>query len=209
MNNTIDAVSVHSVAQRVLLVLILSFFVSIANGEQVVDEDTGKPLEGVFVMVRWTASAANPVISQTVCYAFETLRTDKNGKFDAQFSWNFNPFLRDRQRSVGLYLAGYERSPNDPHDGHVAVMRRFKGSSDDRLKYLLDRRSIGRDCVSPRENKEKLGPFYKAMYEEATQISTSIEDAPKINELKLHWESSVLPFDKEHRYSGGTPKPQN
>ena len=142
-----------------------------ANAEQVIDEETGKPLEGVFVMVSWHASTANPVISQTVCYAFETLATDKNGMYKMpKFSWNFNPFLWERHRSVELYLAGYERSPNDFHDSDVAKMRRFKGTAQERLKKLSSV-AYRESCMSDGQRKEKLAPLYKAQFEEARNIA--------------------------------------
>lgn len=154
-----------------VMALALSCFGSAANAEQVMDEETGKPLEGVFVMVSWSSDGPGIVVSSTVCYAFETLQTDKNGMYKLpKFSWNFNPLLWERHRSVELYLAGYERSPNDFHDSDVAKMRRFKGTAQERLKKLSSI-AYRESCMSDGQRKEKLAPLYKAQFEEARNIA--------------------------------------
>lgn len=162
-------------ARRVLFAAALLFgigcFGSVAHADQVIDEETGKPLEGVFVMVSWRSDGPDIIGFKSVCYAFETLKTDKNGMYTLpKYSWNFNPLLWERHRSVEFYLAGYERSPKDFHDSDVGLMRRFKGTAEERLKKLT---SVGyrRSCVTEREVKEKLLPFYKAQFEEAESIA--------------------------------------
>jgi len=50
-----------------------------ADSGRVIDEDTKEPLEGVYVMEAWNASAFNPVHSASVCYHFEVTRTDADG----------------------------------------------------------------------------------------------------------------------------------
>ena len=174
------------------VVAAISFQGSVAHADQVIDEETGKPLEGVFVMVSWRSHGPSVVINKTVCYAFETIRTDKNGQFEMpKFSWNFNPLHWDRNRSVELYLAGYERSPNDFHDSDVAKMRRFKGTVEDRLKKLI---SVGyrHSCVPEAQAKEKLAPLYKAQVEEAINIAVSTSDKKIVQSLRLlHFESEM------------------
>ena len=167
------------------LALVISCLVSAAYADQVIDEDTGKPLEGVFVMVSWRSDGPSIAISRTVCYAFETLVTDKNGQYTMpKFSWNFNPLLWERRRSVEFYLAGYERSPNDFHDSDVGLMRRFKGTAEERLKKLISV-SYREACVSEREARNHLAPVYKAQFEEAKSIAMTPAEKKIAESLRI------------------------
>lgn len=190
---------VSPIALVATLALGLGCMSSSAHADQVIDEDTGKPLEGVFVMVSWHSDGPSIAISRAVCYAFETLRTDKNGMYAMpKFSWNFNPLLWERHRSVEFYLPGYERSPNDFRDSDVGLMRRFKGTAEERLKKL---RSVGyrQSCVSEREAKKYLAPLYKAQYEEAKSIAVTPEDkkiAESLRISQIHAEVGYEAFTK-------------
>ncbi len=141
----------------------------------VIDEATGKSLAGVYVYATWGAGIMMPAISKHKCCAFAITQTDKNGKFSLRdFSWNFEPWLEGRTRGVGYYLAGYDVVPNGDTDPPVVAMRRIKNSVTARLNELIY--GVGRGCVSGEEEKIKLGPIYRAMYEEAREIATTEEE---------------------------------
>lgn len=143
---------------------------------QVVDAETGKPLTGVFAIAMWHANGNTSVSSRTVCHSFAVTQSDSNGQYVLPtFSWNFSPFLSNRQRYKEFYLAGYEISPSDDLAGATIKMRRYKGSAAQRLNDLS--RGIAFDrCVSPGDKKAKLAALYKAQYEEAKAIATTPEE---------------------------------
>lgn len=144
-----------------------------AGAGQVIDEETSKPLEGVFAMASWTSGGPGIVDSRTVCYAFEITQTDKNGKFHLpELSWNINPLYWERHRLMEFYLAGYETSPNDNPNSDVRKMRRFKRNVEARLARMGPS-GYKLSCVPPSQRKEKLAPLFKAQYEEAKNIASS------------------------------------
>jgi hypothetical protein len=176
------------------------------GGGKVIDEETRKPLEGVFVMAQWNASAFNPVDSRTVCYNFAITQTDKEGRYYlSSLSWNLLPWLIDRQRYVEYYLPGYEGSPNNKVDIGLWKLRRSTKTAEERLKRLT---SIGyrESCVPEGERKEKLGPLYRAQYEEAKRIATSSAEKKFADAIKYLRDSVELPYDAVHRNSDGSLK---
>lgn len=136
-------------------------------------------------MASWTGSGLTFVHSSTNCYAFTASLTDREGQFRLrQLSWNFNPLLWGRFRSEELYLAGYETSPNNVSESGVRKMRKFRGSSRERLMEMA-RTSYRESCVSDAEAKEHLAPLYKAQYEEAKKIAVTPEDMDLANEVRM------------------------
>jgi hypothetical protein len=146
-----------------------------AGSGQVLDEETKKPLAGVFMWALWSAGVWNPAIAQSKCYAHAMTQTDENGKFKLRdFSWNFEPWLEGRTRGVGYYLAGYELVRNGDTDPPIVYMRRYKGTVLNRLQHI---RHVGGggECLSARERKILL-PLYKARNEEAKVIAVTPEE---------------------------------
>lgn len=161
---------------------------AIASSGQVVDEENGKPLEGVYVMAEWKASAFNPVDSKTVCYHFAITQTDKEGRYTLpDWSWSLNPFLTNRERYLDYYLAGYEQSSKrNRYDEDNMVLRRHAKSVEERLKSLF-----GGDpeaCIPEHQRKAKLLPLYRAQYEEAKKIAVT----PKERELAEIFRASMI-----------------
>jgi hypothetical protein len=145
-----------------------------AGSGLVLDEGTKKPLVGVYIWAEWHAGVVNPAISKSKCYAFAMTQTDEKGKFKLRdFSWNFEPWLYDRRRGVGYYLAGYELVEKGDTDPSIVYMRRYVGAP---LKYLRSTlNGVGEDCIAVNGRKILL-PLYKAMYEEAKIIAISPEE---------------------------------
>ena len=177
-----------------------------AGSGRVIDEETGKPLAGVYVMAMWHASGFSPVVSKSVCYYFAISKSDEDGKYSLPtFSWNINPFLSDRQRYLEYYIAGYEDSPSNMPNVETRLMQRYKGTAEQRLRKFTNRLGYER-CVSQGGRKEKLGPLYKSIYEEGVKIATTQTEKELAGILKFVWDSAVLPYDAEHRYPGGDLK---
>ena len=186
-----------------------------AGAGQVIDAETGKPLEGVFVIAMWEGSGATPVSRRSVCYSFAITQTDTDGQYRLPtFSWNLLPFYSNRHRQINVYLAGYETLPNDILAEAIIKMRRRTETVKQRLDLLV-RSTWYENCTSQEERKSKLGPLYKAHLDEAKSILAAGGDIyyvasghrdTYLNILTRRWESAVLPFDEEHRYSDGTLK---
>lgn len=179
------------VALRVAALALIAFAFAIdaaASSGQVVDEESGKPLEGVLVTAKWQGSVYLGVDSRTVCYHFAITTTDKEGRYTLpDWSWSLNPFLSNRQRYLDYYLAGYERSPNrNRYDEDNMVLRRHAKSVEERLKSLF-----GGDpeaCIPEHQRKAKLLPLYRAQYEEAKKIAVT----PKERELAEIFRASMI-----------------
>lgn len=179
-------------------IVVIALFIGIqwlsfaAGAGQVIDEETGKPLEGVFAMASWTSSGPGIAVSSTVCYAFSVTKTDNQGRFSIpSMSWNFNPLLWGRNRAMEFYLAGYETSPNDKPDSDVRKMRRFKGTVEKRLKDLTS--VLYREpCVPDGERKAKLAPLYRAQFEEARDIATNAGEEKLVESLRLRYVSAEV-----------------
>ena len=168
-----------------------------AGAGQVIDSGNGRPLQGVYVMAVWHASAFNPVDSRTVCYNFAITQTDKDGQYSLPvFSWRgLWPLFSDRQRYKDFYLAGYENFSDDDFTGAVIKMRRTKDTVEKRLNDLITRQSYA-TCMSESDEKEQLLPVYKAKYEEGRSIAATPEEMKLVETLRGIQLSTELGHDK-------------
>lgn len=171
---------------------------SAATGK-IIDEETGKPLEGVFVMAMWNAGVVNPAISQSTCYHFEITKTDKEGKYKlSTWSGNFNPLYYDRYIAHEYYLPGYTSSSNNIVDSGLWNMKRTKQSIEERLKSFVHNRYTS--CTTEKERKKKLVPLLKAQYEEGQKIAVTDEQKELLKSVKLeilYAELGYMEFSKK------------
>lgn len=190
MDNYMNKIKLHSRGLQCSMtratVLMLAIGLHAANTwagvGQVIDEETRKPLANVFVMAKWVGHANLGAIGKTICYDFAITQTDKNGRFSLRDrSWNFNPFLTDRERYVDFYLQGYEWSTSNVYDksigisdSGVIVISRYKGPVMTRLTWLATGRYAG--CIPDHQTRSTLLPFYSARYEEAQSIAITVEE---------------------------------
>ena len=152
---------------------------------QVVDGATGKPLAGVHVVARWDGQGFAGVVSKHTCFKVEAAQTNEKGRFSlSPFSWNFNPLLSDRQRTLIFYKRGF-KAPEpvaEPNDSMVA-MTADKQTGLDRLKYIGGSAGAA-TCGTLQQQRRALLPLYRAVYEESKEIASSPED--------LRWLDSAL-----------------
>jgi len=143
-----------------------------ADSGQVIDEETKRPLEGVYVMASWTSGGPSIAHSSTVCYHFEVTQTDRDGKYSLpDFSWNFNPLLWDRYVAHEFYLPGYEDARNNAPGRAIWRMRPYRGSTEERLNALAT--GYRELCVPESERRQELGSVYRAQADEAARIASS------------------------------------
>ena len=139
----------------------------------VVDDSTGLPIEGVYVVARFTARAITPVNSSQVCFKVVSTRTDQAGSFMLwPISWNFNPLLWLRERQLLFYSKGYAV----PEQGYLYPLRVSMGPQPGLdLARIESMHKVGRrlGCGSDAEQKEFVLPVYQAMVSEAEKIAES------------------------------------
>jgi hypothetical protein len=101
----------------------------LAETGQVIDRISGKPLANVFVIGQWNGTLDVPLQPKTTCYHADFAVTDNEGRYRLpDFSWSFNPFLRNRQRAVYPYKPGYKESSVSRTNENVILMEARVGS---------------------------------------------------------------------------------
>lgn len=169
-----------------------------AASGRVINEVTGKPIEGVFVVATWDGFVSMGPEGRTVCYKLEMTRTDREGKFSLpEWSFNFNPFLWRRNRYVGYYVTDFEESPNndpkglrDPPEAGDVLMRPFSGDMQERLQFLAA--GLDESCLSPIRLGQKLFPYYEMKYEEAKRLATKPEHQKLVAVARYSYERAGL-----------------
>ena len=143
----------------------------------VVDEATGLPIEGVYVVARFSARAITPVNSSQVCFKVVSTRTDQAGRFMLwPLSWNFNPLLWLRERQLLFYFKGYAV----PEQGYLyplmVSMTPQPGFDLPRIESI-HRTASRLGCDSEALQRRFLLPVYQAMASEAEEIAQRTGEA--------------------------------
>ena len=137
----------------------------------VVDEATGLPIEGVYVVARFSARAITPVNSSQVCFKVVSTRTDHAGRFMLwPLSWNFNPLLWLRERQLLFYSKGYAV----PEQGYLyPLMVSMTPQPGVDLARIESIHAVGRrlGCGPDAQQKKFVLPVYQAMVNEAREIA--------------------------------------
>jgi len=138
----------------------------------VFDKESGKPLEGVFVIAKWFGAAPNPVQASTICLHGEMTTTDKQGRFTiSTTSGNVNPLIGNRQRSVEVYKPGYQDSIETNFEELRFVIEPSRASAADRFNEVFTIRAPA-DCGM--DGREAL-LFLKAKVGELEPLATTRE----------------------------------
>ena len=166
------------------------------NG-QVLDEETGKPIADAIVVVTWQGDRWQVVQSSTTCYHVETARTDAEGKYHIP-AWSSpwkveNLTVFNREVYADAYKPGYTWPVNLSNNPERVLLRSFKGTSKQRLEYLLNQ--IGKECGSRSDYAPKLVLLYKALYDEDKSIAVTLEDKEKV--AGIHYSLDILDIGYE------------
>lgn len=187
-----------AIALLLTVIVSLDFSVAHAASGRVINEVTGKPIEGVFVIATWTGSVSLGPVARSGCYKIEMTRTDKEGKFSLpDWSFNLNPFIWRRDRYVGYYFTDFEESPNnnpkglrEPPDEGDILMRPFAGDVEERLRLLAT--GLDEGCMSPFHLGQALFPFYQMNYEEARRIAQKPDHQEQVASARYQYEKMGL-----------------
>jgi|GEM_PF-5742750 len=158
---------------------------------RVVDAETKKPLAGAIVIGRWEKTQSILMADSRTYFAHvETAATDGDGRYRM-------PQWEGRAPSyLDAYQAGYEKywpagyGSTEDFKRNVLYLAPFKGSREERLKYL-ERSLDATRCGTQDDTERNLYVLYSAMYEEAKKIAVSKADGEIVDTLR-YWASFVI-----------------
>ena len=195
----------------VILVLCVGALLYCARTEsgQVIDGGNGKPVSGVYVIVVWNGWLFGFLKDQHTCFSVQVTVSDENGRFTfPSSSWNFNPTLFSRDRTLFVYKRGYKTPVIGPDDEiFPIVMLPDERTGLERLKYIIGTAG-GTSCGTRREQQATV-PYRRAVYNESKEIAKSTEELRWLNgalrtieRLELGSQVAGENFDRRQREWG-------
>lgn len=152
---------------------------------RVVDESTGKPVAGAYVVRLWNAFGMTLGGGRPSCIAFRVARTDEAGEYFISPAWagvsiRRDPLLQAMREGVMVYAEGMSIARVDPGWQDTIFLKPGAQSGDNRLEELYGY-FILNGCGSDRELKRKALDLYKALYAEAVRVAPEMrrENAEK------------------------------
>ena len=160
--------SIVAIAGGLLVIALLAIVLTGKIEGQVVDDVTGAPIAGAFIVGVWRGYVASPAHGSTGCYHIEFRTTDAHGRFSiSEFAGNINPLRSDREVSVGVYAPGYSIEQN-PDGG----LYRAKLRTGDKSKQFSEiAMAPTYDCVGQRD--PRLLPMYRAFAAEKGALAST------------------------------------
>ena len=144
----------------------------IASEGTVIDQTTGKPIGGAFVIAYWNGNTGWVVQPSTSCYYVEATTTNEKGRFDvSMFTGNLNPLRKDRTRNIHIYVPGYYATSKSDDEKLVFMMAPREGSKSEQFKDIVDMGNQGAGCSSG-DKKSRL-PFLRARQRELAALATT------------------------------------
>jgi hypothetical protein len=144
---------------------------------RVLEAGTNKPIAGAIVLARWKGFMPAPGHGSTLCYHVESTVTNAEGVYRIS-AWHEDlqhAILQDKTIYIDAYKSGYVRSPEfykqQSYRQGIELMEGFKGTREERLKYLERLEQSIRVCRSPEAGERNLLPFYRALHAEADSIA--------------------------------------
>jgi hypothetical protein len=160
--------------------LVIAYFAitAIASTGTVVD-DKGKPIKGAHVIAYWNGDTGIAVQPHSVCYHLEATTTDENGRFRIpKFSGSLNPFVGDRQRSIDVFVSGYELTVASKYDDLKFIVRPLTGMKNEQFEKV-HRFYRGAGCGNDKVQLSML----KARYLELIRLAETKEEKRQCDSL--------------------------
>lgn len=169
---------------------------------RVVDEASGKPVAGAYVVRYWNAFGMNLAGGRPSCIAFRVTQTDQAGRYFITPAWagvaiRRDPLLQAMRSGLMVYVEGKSLSRLEPGWPETITVRAAPSNGEERIEEL-QRFFILNTCGSDEERKRKALNLYKALYAEAIQVAPYAEPETaeasfrmNVEVLELGWERSV------------------
>jgi len=161
---------------------------------RVVDKDTGKPIEGAYVVAAWRGSLISPPERVSVCFHVEVVMTDKEGKFSfSDWSGNINPLIVNRRIEPEVfYKAGYywDLSKPFPIINKTYVLTPHSGTPEQRFEQI--KVPIPLEC-GLKDSAKKLAPLIRTIYAEAKEAA--VTDKQKESAEGWLYTADIFEFD--------------
>ena len=144
---------------------------------KVLEDGSHKPIANAMVIVRWIGDIGGIGHGSSVCFHVETATTDDQGRFRTPAWKKPSPYGDIAHR----HFARYAYAPGHAFvrvDKEVIYLQPFTGGREEKLAYL-SRMAVS--CSDKKEIEINLLPLYKALYEEARNLTvTRKEDKLKV-----------------------------
>lgn len=166
----------------------------IASEGTIIDQTTGKPIAGAFVIAYWNGNVNSVVQTHTSCYHLEATRTDENGRFKvSMFSGNLNPIRQDRTRNEHIYVPGYEVTYKSDVEKLSFMMTPRVGSRSEQFKAIMGLGSQGAGCSSG-DQKSRV-PYLRALHKELAALASTANERVVADEALSS--ADILEFGEE------------
>lgn len=143
----------------------------------IVDEETGLPVPGAYVIGSWVYAGSDGYGSRSVCTGLEVVRSDLQGRFSLRQA---RP-LKELRMSVFVRGRELVRSPLPATEPLILKVRTFAGESRERI-FQFQRLYSNVVCGRLPGAYGKLRPLFAAMDEEASNLEglTADEYRPRL-----------------------------
>jgi hypothetical protein len=138
-----------------------------------IDEATGSPLAGVFVIISRWASVPLGIERRTSCISYDVAISDADGRFSVSLPLNLLARMvgRIEGEDISFYKQGYYfRAPGG--GGQPFVLRRDPRPTAERYAEMLAI-AVKTDCASGGKGNEKAVAPLRAMHEELRSSATT------------------------------------
>jgi hypothetical protein len=178
---------------------------------RVIDESTGKPVQGAYVVRVWNAFGMTMGGGRPSCIALRVARTNAAGEYFISPAWagvsiRRDPLIQAMRNGVMVYSPGMSLSRGDPGWTETIYLKAADPDREKRLEELY-RYFYLNGCGSDSELKRKVLGLYKDLYEEAVNVAppakrfeTEKGFRMEIEALELGWDEA---FDRMQRGERG------
>jgi len=157
---------------------------------RVVDVETGKPVEGAFVLALWKGDVGF-FDAQSICYHVETTVSDEDGRFRIP-GWIGGGYFGVMNSYISTIIYKSDYIDSDKSEGDIQYLKRFRGAREDRLRFLISRAS--HSCFSAQF--QQLTPYNDALYEEAKTIAITSSEKNLADRVKYYLDVVKYGWDK-------------
>lgn len=161
----------------------------------VLDDETGAPLAGVFVIARYSGSVP---IHGSSCYHAAGTTTSERGEYRLPSRFDLFDLLLEKRLRLDFYKSGYRQVFYK--DG-VAKLKKDTGSRVERLSEL-ERIVRTSGCDGAGESQRSLYDHDKGVFEEAKALSETKDELEHLEWFRWVAASNAIASDREKNMGG-------